>query len=370
MLYNRLKHVLPNFQFEGSFASVEELQSGNIHNTFRLTFRGAGGREMRYALQHINSYVFKDPRAVMRNMALVLDHLRGCYVSEGIDPKRRMLELIPTLDGHVLYEDKDQEFWRAYHFIEGATAHDRVDCPERFLEAGRGFGEFQRRLHDFPAEALTETIPNFHNTPKRFYAFVASVDADRAGRVRDLEKEIDFVFDRRKVTHEIVGRIASGELPLRATHNDTKINNVMIDDDTGRATCVIDLDTVMPGSVLYDFGDAIRFGASTAAEDEPDLTKVSLDLDLFTRFARGYLSEVNGFLSPGELRLLPLGAKVITCEQVIRFLTDYIDGDLYFKVKDPQHNLVRARAQMRLLEDIERKYDRMCEIVEGMLAEG
>ncbi len=368
MLYNRIKHVLPCFRFEGEFQSVEELQSGNINSTFRLTFRTAGGDTHQYALQQINSYVFKDPRAVMRNMEMICCHLKQCYLSESIDPKRRMLELIPTEDEQVLYVDSQQGFWRVCRFINGATAHDRVEYPELFFEAGRGFGEFQRRLHDFPAETLVETIPNFHNTPKRFYAFVAAIDNDKASRVHALEKEIDFLFDRRKVAYEIVDRIVSGVLPLRATHNDTKINNVMIDDESGRAICVIDLDTVMPGSVLYDFGDAIRFGASNAAEDEPDLSKVSLNLDLFTQFTRGYLSEVNGFLKPDELRLLPLGVKVITCEQVMRFLTDYIDGDLYFKVKDPQHNLVRARAQMRLLEDIEEKYGQMCQIVEELLA--
>lgn len=367
MIYDQIKHVLPSFQFKGSFLKVDELHAGNINNTYCLAFREPDGKETLYALQHINSYVFKDPVAVMRNMELVCGHLRQSYEREGIDPARRMIELIPTHEDGFLFTDASGGFWRAYHFIDGATAHDRAGTPTQFYEAGRGFGEFQRRLYDFPAEKLTETIPNFHHTPRRFYAFVAALDRDRADRSGGLEKEIDFLFDRRKTMYEIVNRIKSFELPLRAIHNDTKINNVMIDDGTGKAICVIDLDTVMPGTVLYDFGDAIRFGASTGAEDEPNLDRVSLDMTLFEAFAKGYLSEVNGFLTPAELHLLPLGVMVITLEQVLRFLTDYIDGDLYFKVNSPLHNLIRARAQMRLLEDIEAKYGRMCEIIENLL---
>jgi Ser/Thr protein kinase RdoA (MazF antagonist) len=367
MLYNRIKHVLPRFRFEGAFESVEELCSGNINNTYCLTFRLPDGGRRRYTLQAVNSYVFKDPQAVMRNMERITAYLRGAYQSVGVDPAGRMLTLVPTYTDENLYRDERGTFWRVCHFIEGATAHNLIQSPAQFEEAGHGFGEFQRLLRDFPADTLIETIPNFHNTPQRFYAFVAALGRDQAGRAREVEREIDFLFDRRKLIYEVTRRIESGELPLRATHNDTKINNVMLDDRTGKAICVIDLDTVMPGSVLYDFGDAIRFGASTAAEDEPDTSKISLDLELFERFASGYLAEVNGFLSEEELRLLPLGVRVITCEQVMRFLTDYLDGDLYFKVNGPQHNLIRARAQMRLLEDIEAKYDRMCRMIEDML---
>lgn len=367
MLYNQIKHVLPRFAFEGAFSDVIELHSGNINNTYCLTFTTKDGKKELYALQYINNYVFKDPEAVMHNMRLVCDHLRESYLKDGVDPKRRMIELISVKDNGVLYKDDEGGFWRAYHYIDGATAHDRVEVPEQFYEAGRGFGEFQRRLYDFPASQLAETIPNFHNTTKRFYAFVAALDRDAAGRVAELGPEIDFLFDRRKMMGEIVNKLQAGELPLRVTHNDTKINNVMIDDVTNKALCVIDLDTVMPGCVLYDFGDAIRFGASTAAEDEPDLSKISLDMNLFTMFTRGFLSEVNGFLTETELKLLPLGAEVMTCELMMRFLTDYIDGDLYFKVKAPQHNLIRARAQMRLLEDMESKYGEMCAVIDSLL---
>lgn len=368
MPYNAIKAILPQFAFEGSFSDVSEILSGNINNTYHLYFNLPGGGVREYILQHINSYVFKTPDAVMRNIELICNHLRKSYEADGIDPYRHMLEMVPLKRGSgFLYTDDSGFFWRAYRFITGATAYDRVEKPEHFLEAGRAFGEFQRRLVDFPAVQLVETIPNFHNTRKRFYTFVASLDLNRAERVRSLEREIDFFFERRKMMSGVVEKIETGEIPLRVTHNDTKINNVMTDNRTGKAICVIDLDTVMPGSVLYDFGDAIRFGASTAAEDEPDLSRVSLDMNLYRLFTEGFLSEVNGFLTPGEIRLLPLGIKVITCELAMRFLTDYIDGDLYFKVNSPSHNLVRAHAQMKLLEDIEMKYDELCEVIDKII---
>lgn len=369
LLYNEIKHILPEFQFEGRYESVSELHSGNINNTYHLVYRGEGGEALHYTLQHINNYVFKDPEAVMHNIQRVTRHLKDALLRRGADPSRRVLELIPVKGGGVLYRDWAGGFWRAYKFIDRATAYDSVERPQHFYEAGRAFGRFQRELCDFPADELIDTIPDFHNTTKRFYAFVRALDNDRAGRVKDLEDEIEFIFERRRMMGEIVKSLKSGALPLRVTHNDTKINNVMIDDATGEALCVIDLDTVMPGSALYDYGDAIRYGASTAAEDEPDLSKIRLDMDKFTRFTRGFLNETNGFLQEEELRLLPLGIKVITCELAMRFLTDYIDGDLYFKVRSPEHNLIRARAQMRLLADVEEKYDRLCEIIENMLRE-
>ena len=368
MLYNEIKHVLPEFQFEGKYRSVEELHSGNINRTYHLEY-ALDGRALHYTLQHINNYVFKDPARVMRNIERVTGHLRDRLIAEGMDPRRHVLALVPSKSGDTLYQDAEGGFWRAYHFIENATAYDQVRVPRQFFEAGRGFGMFQRRLFDFPAEELFETIPNFHHTTKRFYAFVQSVSEDRAGRVSELEDEIEFFFERRRMMGQIVKLLAEGRLPVRVTHNDTKVNNVMIDDVTGEAICVIDLDTVMPGSSLYDYGDAIRFGASAAAEDEPDPSKISLDMEKFEQFTLGFFQETKGFLTKEELLLMPLGAKVMTCELAMRFLKDYIDGDLYFKVKSPEHNLVRARAQMKLLTDIEAKYDRMTEFVEKLAAE-
>ncbi len=366
MIYNDIKHTLPIFQFEGAYEDVVELQSGNINNTYHLTFRDGQARR-HYTLQRINGYVFKNPEVVMRNIQMVTNHLKQSLIKDGVDYSRHVLELVTTNRGEVLYRDPEGDYWRVYRFIENATAYDEVVKSEHFYEAGRGFGEFQKRLIDFPINELTETIPGFHNTTRRFCAFVESMTADRAGRVADLDEEIDFFFSRRKMMNEIVRRLKSGELPLRVTHNDTKINNVMIDDATDKAICVIDLDTVMPGSSLYDFGDAIRFGASTAAEDEPDVSKIHLDMEKFKLFTRGFVEETNGFLTKDELRLMPLGVKVLTCELAMRFLTDYMDGDLYFKVRSPYHNLIRARAQMRLLVDIEAKYYEMQAFIDGLI---
>ncbi|MBQ4085376.1 MAG: aminoglycoside phosphotransferase family protein [Clostridia bacterium] len=364
MVYNRIKNILPVFRFEGSYMKVEEMTSGNINSTYHLFYRGRGGKVNHYTLQNINNFVFKDPKAAMNNITVVTEHLRESFLAEGLDPERRVLELIATKTGETLHVDQFGSYWRAYRFIDKATPYDEIVKPEHFYEAGRAFGEFQKRLSDFPAEMLVETLPDFHNTTKRFYAFVAAVAADAVGRVAEVEDEIEYVFEHRKMSGEIVKLLAKGELPLRVTHNDTKLNNVLIDDETDKAICVIDLDTVMPGCALYDFGDAIRFGASTAAEDEEDTSKISLDMDLYRRFTEGFLSQVVGFLTEEEILRLPLGVKVITCELLMRFLTDYINGDTYFKVNSPRHNLIRTHAQMALLDDIERKYDQMQAIVE------
>ncbi len=366
MIYNLIKHVLPVFRFEGEYQNVTELQSGNINNTYHLEYRD-GDQPRHYTLQRINGYVFKRPDVVTANIDRVTNHVKQSLCRDGIDPDRKVLELIPTKQDELIFLDSDGDYWRVYRFIENATAYDAVEKPEHFYEAGRAFGEFQRRLIDFPAAEVVDTIPNFHNTTKRFCTFVESATEDKAGRADDLEEEIEFFFQRRRMMNEIVKRLKTGELPLRVTHNDTKINNVMIDDATDKALCVIDLDTVMTGSVLYDFGDAIRFGASTAAEDEPDTSKIQLDMEKFKLFTQGFVEETNGFLTKGELKLLPLGVKVLTCELAMRFLTDYIDGDLYFKVKSPRHNLVRAHAQMQLLRDVEAKYDEMQSFIDDLI---
>ena len=364
MVYNRIKNILPVFRFEGTYIKVEEMTSGNINSTYHLHYRSRSGKINHYTLQNINNFVFKDPMAAMNNICIVTEHLRRSIAADGMDPERRVLEVISTKTGQTMHIDQHGSYWRAYRFIDNATPYDEIVKPEHFYEAGRAFGEFQKRLSDFPAEVLAETLPDFHNTTKRFYAFVAAVAADPVGRVAEVEEEIEYVFEHRKMSGEIVKLLAKGELPLRVTHNDTKLNNVLIDDATDKAICVIDLDTVMPGCALYDFGDAIRYGASTAAEDEPDTSKISLDMDLYRLFTEGFLSEVAGFLTEEEILRLPLGVKVITCELLMRFLTDYINGDVYFKVNSPQHNLIRTHAQMALLDDIERKYDQMQAIVE------
>ena len=355
--------LLPHFRFEGDFDSYSEIGAGNINATYHLVYRLPDGHKREYLLQRINTYVFKDPVGVMRNIDLVTRHVEQAYQAKGIDPARRVLRVIPTLEGGLFHRTETDDYWRAYNFITGATACDHIESPAAFREAARGFGEFQRLLTDFPAAELSETIPGFHHTARRFETFEASVQADRAGRVKDLAEEIAFLRARKDMMCEIVSALEAGRLPMRVTHNDTKINNVMIDDETGRAICVIDLDTVMPGSALYDFGDAIRSGAATVIEDDPDFDKVSVDLTLFEAFTEGFLSEVRDILTPEEIDMLALSAKVITCEQAMRFLTDYIDGDLYYKIRTPDHNLIRARNQIALVADMERRFDQMRAIV-------
>jgi hypothetical protein len=360
--YNLIKTILPNFLFLGSYISCEEIQSGNVNSTYCVHYLSEG-QPKQYILQRINTYVFKEPKNVMNNITLITDHLRKSIIKNHETPARRVLDIIPTTQGEHMYEDSAGGYWRAYGFIDNATAHDTVADAQMAYEIGRGFGNFQKLLVDFPAGVLFTPIPNFHNTPKRFFALMRSVDRDSINRVRDVENEIEFMFDHRRMMNEIVKLLDTGALPIRVTHNDTKSNNVLVDNCTHKAICVIDLDTVMPGSVLYDYGDAVRFCASAAAEDEQDESKVKLDMDKTRHFTRGFIEETNGFLTRGELLRLPLGIKVITCEIAMRFLTDYIDGDLYFKVNSPEHNLVRARAQIALLRDIEKKEEQIQQLV-------
>ncbi len=366
MVFNDLKHVLDHFCYRGTYVDVEELQSGNINATYRLSYTD-NGKPISYVLQKINTVAFHDPVGLMHNIESVIGHISASMEKKGVDSERHLLRFIPTDTGSLLYCDKNNAYWRSYVFIDNATAYDRIEDPRHFYEAGRGFGEFQKYLIDFPADSLTETIPGFHNTKKRFFDFVNAVSADRAGRAAGLEEEIDFFFDRRKMMNRIVDLIGAGRLPLRVTHNDTKLNNVLLDNDTGKALCVIDLDTVMPGSALYDYGDAIRYGANRAAEDEPELSRIGLDMELFKAFTDGFVSETAGTLTEEELQFLPLGVEVLTCELAMRFLTDYLNGDEYFKIKYPDHNLVRARAQMQLLRDIEEKYDDMCRYIQTLI---
>lgn len=364
MTQEQIMRILPHFRFQGAFQSMEELKSGNVNHTYRLVYDDNGAR-YDYVLQRINTYAFREPARMMENIAGVTDHLRRALIKNGESPDRRVLEVIRTVEGQPLYIE-GEDVWRAYIFITDAFAYDTVDAAA-FREVGRGFGNFQKLLIDYPADQLFESIPNFHNTYKRFFQLMRAIDEDKAGRVKDVRDEIEFFFDRRKMLCSIVELIEQGVLPLRVTHNDTKSNNVMLDRSTGKAICVIDLDTVMPGSVLYDYGDAIRFGANTAAEDEPDTSKISLDLDKARAFTEGFMEETNGFLTEDELRRLPLGIKVLTGELAMRFLTDYLDGDLYFKIDYPQHNLVRTRAQIALLRDIERKEAELQALVDALI---
>ena len=358
--------IAANFDLGGAPVAVKELTAGNINQTYRLDM-GEGAYAPHFVLQRINTAAFKDPVALMENIGLVTAHIRASYEAEGIDPDRRVLTFAKAEGGTLLYTDPEGGAWRAYVYVDDVTAYDAIESPDLFCEAGRGFGEFQNRLADFPAEKLSETIPGFHNTARRYETFLASVEKDAAGRVAELAEEIEFFRARKALMSSIVEKLGR-ELPLRVTHNDTKLNNVLMDKVTGKALCVIDLDTVMPGSALYDYGDAVRYGACTAAEDEPDTSKIGFDMTLFEAFTKGFVGATAGHLTDTEIKLLPLGVAVITCELALRFLTDYIDGDVYFKTRYEGHNLVRARAQMKLLCEVEAKLDEMYAYVESLLA--
>lgn len=363
MLGTDWKALSSQFRFEGDLAHVEPCNLGHINDTYVLTFNTPQGTARRYVLQRINHNVFRDPESVMRNIEAVTAHLRRKIEAAGGDPLRETINLVPTVDGRTWIRTPEGEYWRAMLYIEGARTYETIEDPKHFYSAGKAFGNFMRLLDDFPADTLTETIPQFHNTVKRYNDLMEAAKRDAAGRAYSVREELDFAKSRAADTGVVLKLIEDGKIPLRVTHNDTKLNNVMIDDATGEAICVLDLDTVMPGSALYDFGDAIRFGASTAPEDETDLSKVGIDLELFRQFARGYLTAAGEVLTPAELDHLAFSAKLITLELGMRFLTDHLNGDVYFRIHRPNHNLDRARAQFKLVEAMEANMAEMQAIV-------
>lgn len=353
------KTIIGQFRAEGDFLSAESYGNGHINTTEVVRMRRADGSVYRLILQRINRRVFADPEGLMENIMGVTQFLKRKIDAAGGDPLRETLTVIPTRDGRLCFRDGDGEFWRVYLFIEGATSYDACRNPQDFYNCGLSFGRFQRLLADYDTGRLTETIPHFHDTVRRFEALKKSVCDDRAGRAASVREEIAFAMAREQDAGVLVRALERGELPYRVTHNDTKLNNIMIDDKTGEALCVIDLDTVMPGAACYDFGDSIRFGASTAAEDETDLSRVALDMALFRVFADGYLRVSKEFLTPAEARSLAVGAKMMTFECGIRFLNDYLDGDVYFKTDREHHNLDRCRTQFRLVADMEAHMEEM-----------
>lgn len=355
--------ALIGFQLEGMVMNAIRYGSGHINDTFLMTLRKDDETEGRVILQRMNKSIFTKPVELMENIMGVTSFLRERIIENGGDPDRETLNVIPTKDGKPYFIDSEDEYWRCYKFIEDATSYDQVESPEDFYQSAVAFGNFQRLLADYPAETLHETIKGFHDTKARFEVFKKAVADDVCGRAASVKEEIDFYLAHEDVANVFGDLLAKGELPLRVTHNDTKLNNIMIDNETHKGICVIDLDTVMPGLAMNDFGDSIRFGASTAAEDEKDLNKVWCDMDLFEVYTKGFIEGCAGRLTEKEIELLPMGAKVMTFECGMRFLTDHLQGDTYFKIHRENHNLDRARTQMKLVQDMEAKWDIMNEIV-------
>ncbi len=358
--------AIANFRFEGILISEAPYGSGHINDTFLLVFDIEKMGRNKVILQRMNKDVFSNPVELMENITKVTSYLRERIMENGGDPERETLNVIPAADGKSYYQDSQGDYWRAYKFITDATSYDQVEKPEDFYQSAVAFGNFQRLLADYPAQTLHETIKGFHDTKARFAVFKKAVEEDVMGRAASVKKEIEFVLDREDVAVELCNLQAKGVIPLRVTHNDTKLNNIMIDNKTGRGICVIDLDTVMPGLAVHDFGDSIRFGASTAAEDEQDLSKVSCSMELFELYAKGYIEGCAGRLTDKEMDLLPMGAKTMTYECGMRFLTDYLQGDTYFKIHREGHNLDRCRTQFKLVEDMEQKWYTMNEIVKKL----
>ena len=352
-----MEQVLEHFALDGRPLSSVPYGQGHINLTF-LVVTDTGRR---YILQRLSRAAFADIPGLMRNVSAVT-----CFLAQQDPDPRSCLHLVPTNDGADFYRDDSGEYWRVYDFVENSICLQAPESPEDFYQSAVAFGRFQNQLRDFSADTLCETIPNFHNTPDRYRKFRLAMEADPVGRLSSVEEEVRFLLRREEEAGRLQHMRERGELPLRVTHNDTKLNNVMLDEVSREALCVIDLDTVMPGLVAYDFGDSVRFGASTAAEDEKDLSKVEMSLELYEIYARGFVPACGG-LTCAEIESLPLGAKTMTLENGMRFLTDYLEGDHYYHISRPEHNLDRCRTQLKLVSDMERKWDRMMEIIRGFL---
>lgn len=355
-----INEILAQFGIE-KLESWSMIHNGHINRTYIIEFK-KDGENIKWILQQINTDVFKMPVELMENVMRVTSFLREKITREGGDPNRETLTVYPALNGENCYFDSNGKCWRMYNFVDNAFSYNSIENDELFVRAGAAFGKFQSQLSDFPIETLHETIPHFHHTYKRLLNLLAAEERNASGRAENVKAELDFAKAREEDTKIVVDLIDKGELPLRVTHNDTKLNNIMFDSETKEAVCIVDLDTVMPGSALYDFGDAIRFGASTAAEDEKDLSKVSMDINLYEKYVRGYLSTAGASLTDKEIEYLPFSAKLLTLECGIRFLADYIDGDVYFGTAYPEHNLDRCRTQFKLVADMEEKMDEMIRI--------
>lgn len=360
---NRMENIFFEFDVEGKVIDIRPYGSGHINETVLITVKRADDSEMHYVMQKINTNIFTNPDELMENIDGVTSFLREKIIQEGGNPERETLNIIKTKNHKLYYKNEQGECWRVYNFITNAKSFDLIENKEDFYESAFAFGRFQSMLSDYPAEKLHETISGFHDTAARFEVFKKTVADDVLGRADDVREEIDFVLQHEELAYCLGEMLKQKIIPLRVTHNDTKLNNVMFDDETRKAICVIDLDTIMPGLAINDFGDSIRFGASTALEDEKDLSKVTCSMELYEEYVKGFIEGCESKLTPKEIELLPLGAKVMTYECGMRFLTDYLQGDTYFRISRPEHNLDRCRTQFKLVRDMEEKWDEMNEII-------
>lgn len=352
-----LEVLIKSFAVGGTAKSVRPYGDGHINDTYLVETD-----DKKYILQRINDSIFCDVDTLMSNIVKVLAHAKKNIAAEGGDPERETMTLIPTTDGKP-YLRADGGCWRVYLYIDNTVSLNLARTDEDFYESGAAFGKFARMLDGFDVDEIRDVIPNFHNTVSRYRDFIAAVEADKAGRKANCEDEIAFVTSHDYLAPKIVDMLGSGKIPKRVTHNDTKLNNVLLDATTGKAVAVIDLDTVMGGSVVYDFGDSVRFGCSTALEDEADLSKVHFSMRLFDVYSRGFIGAMKGVITPAEVDALPLGSVMMTYECGMRFLADYLSGDTYFKVAKPDHNLIRCRTQFRLVEEMLGSYDEMLAVV-------
>ncbi len=364
-----LRSIAARFQIRGDFQQAAPYGSGHINDTYAASFDQAG-YPVRYIFQRINHHIFKDPAGLMGNVERVTAHIRQKLEAAGADQiSRRVLTLVPTHDGKCWYADAEGNHWRCYLFIEKAQTYDQIQKPRQAFEAARAFGQFQKRLGDLPAPRLCDTIPNFHHSRSRFDDLRQAIEQDACNRAAGVKAEIEFALRHEPLVDVLLDLQARGQLPERVTHNDCKLNNVMLDDVTGEGVCVIDLDTVMPGLALYDFGDMCRTATCPTAEDERDLSKVELRMDMFEALVSGFLASAGGFLNPVERDYLPFCAKLITFEIGIRFLADHLAGDRYFKVHRPGQSADRARVQFKMVESFERHDTAMRQVVEAAAAE-
>ena len=365
MNQDKIRRIFDQFVHYGTYLLAVPYGTGHINDTMQITC-DQGGARLHYILQRLNHHVFTQPEKLMENMARVTAHIQAKIERKKQLWQKRTVELLRTAEGKTLVTDEDGNYFRCYVFIENARTYDILETEGQAYQAARAFGSFQNDLADLPAPRLHDTIVDFHNTPKRLARLEKAVKEDKCGRLKEVQKELDFIMARGTETGRLLDMSAQGLFPERITHNDTKLNNVLIDDMTGQGLAVIDLDTTMPGLVHYDFGDMVRTGTSPAAEDELDLDKVTMRFPMFEALLRGYLESANEFLTPSEKAELPFAGKLITLENGIRFLTDYLEGDVYFKIHRERHNLDRCRTQLKLVASIEEQFDAMRKLLKEL----